>query len=174
MSPAGDVWSLGMTLVEALTQNLPVVRTSQQQDPLYPQSLGEPFLDIARHCLLRRAEGRWKLAQITARLQERPSIPQVQPLPPKAQAPIPASPRPRFARPPMLSAKVRSYATPVAIAVGLALAALLAGPKLCITTQILRKLPPQPNSRALLQRRVNPRHRHRKIQPSRTRRAAVK
>jgi TonB family protein len=30
----------------------------------------------------------------------------------------------------MLSAKVRSYATPVAIAVGLALAALLAGPKL--------------------------------------------
>jgi len=130
MSQAGDVWSLGMTLVEALTQNLPIVRTSEQQDPLYPQSLPEPFLDIARHCLLRRPEGRWTIAQITARLEERASTAQVQPLPPRVQAPVPSPPRQRFVQPPMLSAKARSYVTPVAIAFGLALAVLLVGSKL--------------------------------------------
>ena len=54
VTPAGDVWSLGMTLVETLTQSLPIMRTAQQQDPQYPQSLPEPFLEIARHCLLQR------------------------------------------------------------------------------------------------------------------------
>jgi len=59
MSPASDVWSLGSTLVESMTQNLPVARAANQPEPLVPLTLPEPFLDIARHCLLRDPQERW-------------------------------------------------------------------------------------------------------------------
>ncbi len=130
MSPAGDVWSLGMTLVETLTQNLPIVRTAEQQDPLFPQSLPEPFLDIARHCLIRHPESRWTVAQIAARLEGRVPMPQVQAIPPKVRAPLPAPARRPIARPSRPPAKVRSYAVPIAVGFVLALTAILAGPKL--------------------------------------------
>jgi TonB family protein len=130
VAAAGDVWSLGMTLVETLTQNLPVMRTAQQQDPQFPQSLPEPFLDIAHHCLLRRAEGRWTIAQISARLHERAPVPAIQTVPAKAPAAVPAPARQPMGRPPLLPGKVGSYALPVAIAFALALTAILAGPKL--------------------------------------------
>jgi TonB family protein len=129
-SPAGDVWSLGMTLVETLTQKLPVVRTTDQQDPLFPQSLPEPFLDIARHCLIRHAYGRWTVAQIAARLEERASVPQAQAIPRKVRAPSPEPAQRPIARPSMLSVKLRKYATPIAIGMTLALAAIVEGPAL--------------------------------------------
>ena len=93
VTPAGDVWSLGMTLVETLTQSLPIMRTAQQQDPQYPQSLPEPFLEIARHCLLQRTEGRWTVAQIAGRLNARVPVHQFQAIPVKVQAPSPAPTR---------------------------------------------------------------------------------
>jgi TonB family protein len=130
LSPAGDVWSLGMTLVETLTQNLPVVRTAQQQDPLFPQSLPEPFLEIARHCLIRRAEGRWTVAQIAARLNGRVPVYQAQTIPPKIQAPLRAPSR-RSIRPPLIpTAQLHRYVMPIAIGCALALIAILAVPKL--------------------------------------------
>jgi TonB family protein len=144
-SPAGDVWSLGMTLVEALTQELPVWRADQQQDPLVPQTLPQPFLDIARHCLARRPQDRWTVAQIAARLENRSVVPQVRTMPrsiettpleartpmartPEVRSPAPA-PQPviRPSRPP---AKRPSYAVPLAIGFVLVVAAILAGTKL--------------------------------------------
>jgi TonB family protein len=121
ISPAGDVWSLGMTLVETLTQNLPVVRTAEKQDLLLPQSLQDPFLDIAHHCLRRQPHGRWTVAQIAARLEGRGAMPQV-------QTPLPA-PQP-IARPSGPLAKRRSYAVPIAVGFALVLAAILVGPRL--------------------------------------------
>src|SRR5882762_327395 len=53
LSTASDVWSLGMTLVEALTQRAPVVSPEAKSDSLIPDALPQPFLDIARHALLR-------------------------------------------------------------------------------------------------------------------------
>jgi TonB family protein len=129
-SPAGDVWSLGMTLVEAMTQSLPVMRTAQQQDPLYPQSLPEPFLEIARHCLLQRTEGRWSVAQIAGRLSERTLVHQFQAIPPKVQAPSPAPSRRPIRQPLMPPIKLPKYVMPIAIAGVLVLIAVLAGPKL--------------------------------------------
>jgi len=128
VSPAGDVWSLGMTLVETLAQNLPVVRTPEQQDPLVPQSLQEPFLDIARHCLVRRAEGRWTVAQIATRLKGRAPVSQARIVPPEARTPVRA-PRPiaRQSRPP---AKQRSYTVSIAVGFVVVLVAILAGLKL--------------------------------------------
>lgn len=129
-SPAGDVWSLGMTLVETLTQNLPVVRTAEQQDPLFPQSLPEPFLDIARHSLIRHAYGRWTVPKITARLEDRTPKSQIQTIPPKVQAPLASVGQGPIARPSRLYANLRKYATPIAIGLTLVLTAILEGPTL--------------------------------------------
>jgi len=68
VSPAGDIWSLGLTLVEALTQHLPAVGPSSQ-DPAVPDTLPAIFLDIARHCLQRDLQRRWTVAEIAARLE---------------------------------------------------------------------------------------------------------
>lgn len=129
-STAGDIWSLGMTFVEALTQNLPVTRTGQQQDPLYPQTLPEPFLEIARHCLLQRTENRWTVAQIAGRLNERIPVHQFQAIPSKVQAPSPVRSRRPVRQPLIPVATLRKYAVPGTIAAAIALTAILAAPKL--------------------------------------------
>ena len=69
ISPAGDVWSLGMTLVEGLTQRLPVWERTNQAEPALPSNLPPEFLDLARHCLRRDPQLRWSVADIAARLQ---------------------------------------------------------------------------------------------------------
>jgi TonB family protein len=66
MSPAGDVWSLGVTLVECLTQHVPVWELGK---PRIPDTLPQPFLEIARNCLQIDPRRRWTLADIKARLQ---------------------------------------------------------------------------------------------------------
>jgi TonB family protein len=128
MSPAGDVWSLGMTLVETLTQNLPVVRTAEQRDPLLPQRLEEPFLDIARHCLMRHPQSRWTMAQIAARLEGRAPMSQVPTIPPEVRNPS-LAPEP-IARPSRPPAKRRNYTVPIAAGFVILLVAILAGPRL--------------------------------------------
>jgi TonB family protein len=119
-----------MTLVETLTQKLPVVRTEKQQDPLFSQSLPEPFLEIARHCLIRHAYGRWTVAQIAARLEERAPMTQVQTTPRKVPAPSPGLAQRSIAQRSRLSANLRKHATPIAIGLTLVLAAILEGPAL--------------------------------------------
>ena len=49
LSPAGDVWSLGMTCVEVLTQTLP--QRAPHGDMVLPPSLPPLFGEIASHCL---------------------------------------------------------------------------------------------------------------------------
>ena len=68
LSAASDVWSLGVTLVEVLTQRVPVVPVDLKTDPVVPDTLPQPFLDIARHALLRESKRRWTTAEIAARL----------------------------------------------------------------------------------------------------------
>jgi TonB family protein len=67
ISPAGDVWSLGVTLIESLTQRIPEFQP-RQQEPTVPETLPSPFLDIARHCLRRDPQQRWTVAEIARRL----------------------------------------------------------------------------------------------------------
>jgi serine/threonine protein kinase len=80
ISPAGDVWSLGMTLCEALTQRLPVWERTNQAEPALPSNLPAEFLDLARHCLRRDPQLRWSVTDISARL-----LPHA-PAPPKQMA----------------------------------------------------------------------------------------
>jgi len=73
LSASADVWSLGVTLVEVLTQGQPEWETSAGE-PVVPASLPEPFREIARNCLKRDPNARWTVPQIKLRLnQARPA-----------------------------------------------------------------------------------------------------
>jgi TonB family protein len=89
ISPAGDVWSLGITLVEALTQQLPAAG-SRAQEPVVPDTLPAIFLDIARHCLQRDPQRRWTVEEIGARLNPGSVAPSASAAKP-ASAPSPAN-----------------------------------------------------------------------------------
>src|SRR5438093_1502996 len=65
VSPASDVWSLSVTMVEALSQRAPVGR----EKLFLPNIVPPHFADIARHCLVRDPQSRWTLQVIAAQLQ---------------------------------------------------------------------------------------------------------
>ena len=158
LSPAADVWSLGMTLVETLTQRVPASQPGSPADPLVPDALPQPFLDIARHALRRDPRRRWTIPEIAARLNPAafaataaqtisplavplssvPAVPAAKlPIPgserpsPRAQAqPQAQPPRPQAAKnSPSQSLVLPNYVVPVA-AVLLVIVAIFALPKI--------------------------------------------
>jgi len=112
ISPAGDVWSLGMTLAEALTQRLPVWARKEQEEPVLPEALPAPFFEVIHHCLRRDPQNRWTAADIAARLHQTLPAPQAQTTSRSQDA---------FAK--------RRFIVPT-VAVGLALATILGGVRL--------------------------------------------
>ena len=83
-SPAGDVWSLGVTLVEAMSQHPPL--RSQGADPVVPETLPQPFFEIARECLRPDPKVRSTVADISAVLQPPAKLPAKRPMPKWAYA----------------------------------------------------------------------------------------
>jgi TonB family protein len=114
-SPAGDMWSLGVTLVAALTQRPSPGEAIRQGDPALPETIPAPFLDIARQCLRLDPQRRWAVPDIAARL-------------------LPAS------APPQKSQARARYV--LAVFAALAVGVLLAGPKLLQRSP--GPAPPQP------------------------------
>jgi protein TonB len=68
-SPAGDVWSLGMTLVEVLTQRLPSWDRNAQGEPRAAKPLPPALSEIVRSCLRRDPKRRATIADIASRLK---------------------------------------------------------------------------------------------------------
>jgi TonB family protein len=64
----GDIWSLGVTLVEVLTREPPEWNASERRDPAPPETMPPPFPELARHCLRRDPKNRWSAATILAHL----------------------------------------------------------------------------------------------------------
>jgi TonB family protein len=58
-----------VTLVQVLTQLLPVWDGKDQQAPMLPDALPPPFLEIVRNSLQRNPQRRWTLPEIAAYLQ---------------------------------------------------------------------------------------------------------
>ena len=131
VSPAGDVWSLGMTLVEVLTRHLPARDAAGQGNDLpLPAELPEPFLDIARHSLVQKPEDRWTVTQIAARLENRAPAPAACPRCALRRVRHNRSrPQAAPAQRPHASRHANRYAVPVAVGIVL-LAAILFAPKL--------------------------------------------
>jgi TonB family protein len=71
LTPASDVWSLGMTLVEVLTQHLPEWQPETNRDPVVPGNLPAPYLEIARQCLRIEPQRRMSVVDIAAPLNAR-------------------------------------------------------------------------------------------------------
>jgi TonB family protein len=101
-SQAGDVWALGVTLVEALTQRAPqqaAAASANAGEVQVPETLPQPFLDIARHSLQVDPRRRWSVAEVSTCLNPaaKPPAPSVaagmlDPVKPAATKPAVAAP----------------------------------------------------------------------------------
>jgi TonB family protein len=92
---AADVWSLGVTLVESLTQRPSAWTTAARGEPILREVLPSPFDDIARHCLQADPHRRWKITDIANVLSPQETVkPKAQPsraaTPARAATPISA------------------------------------------------------------------------------------
>lgn len=109
VSPACDMWSLGITLVECLSEHLPKLQNGSREEISLPADLPAPFLDLARHCLIRDPLRRWNVADLKSRLHRNHFAdegaaapfhrvsPAVSPKPAELPKPV------KLAKPPMLS-----------------------------------------------------------------------
>ncbi|HTW47778.1 MAG TPA: TonB family protein [Acidobacteriaceae bacterium] len=73
MSPASDLWSLGVVLAEALTQRPPLWDGSRGEEPVVPASIPSPFFGIVRECLRVDPARRCTLSGVRASLESAPA-----------------------------------------------------------------------------------------------------
>jgi len=79
ISPASDIWDLGATLVEALTQRAPTAAGSAVNLP-------KPYAGIVNHCLVKEPANRWTIRDITAAISGQAEAPRaVEPKPGKIE-----------------------------------------------------------------------------------------
>ena len=106
ISAAADVWSLGVTLVEALTQRTPVVRGQMDVELPVPETIPPPYLEIARHSLQLDPSRRASLKEISTLLNPGATTPHHEPIlhtdihTPAAQHPETPVPAPEHREPP--------------------------------------------------------------------------
>ena len=101
ISTAGDVWGLGITLVEALTQAPPAWSRDTTETVALPANLAPEFVDIAQRCLERDPAHRPTIAELVAQSkQATPAIPATPatPAPPESVAPPPGLNEPLVTR----------------------------------------------------------------------------
>jgi TonB family protein len=157
LTPASDVWSLGITLVEVLTQRVPVLPPGVDSNFVLPDTFPQPFLDITRHALLREPRRRWTIAEIAARMNPTavaaaaghsqssstasplavplspvPAVPAAKLQSPRYEAPAPkasSSHQPSAAAQPKQTLVLPNYVVPVGVVL-LVLVAIFALPKI--------------------------------------------
>jgi len=144
-SQAADMWSLGVTLVEALTQQTPAHSAGRA---VVPKNMTQPFRDIAERCLRQEVKTRWTITHVTDRMspdwrdpqsemQSPPArqVPKPAPIVAKAPSKQPANrPAPTSVRTRESEAKWRAF-VPAAVIVVVAVIALIAAPKILNRSQ---------------------------------------
>jgi TonB family protein len=106
ISAAADVWQLGMTLIEVLTQHLPGWDRARRAAPPVPAVVPEPFREIAGHCLEADAGKRWTVRKILDRVE----VDGVEAVPRRSERVEPARPGPGLAEPEKLASGAASAA----------------------------------------------------------------
>ena len=86
LAPSADVWALGVTLAEVLTQRLPAWNRAQATPPKLPEGIAEPFRAIVSRCLQMDPRQRATVGEIAAQME--PSRPKIE----KAAMPVSAIP----------------------------------------------------------------------------------
>jgi serine/threonine protein kinase len=73
MSTAGDIWGLGITLVEALTQTPPAWSRERSEGVSLPANLAPEFVDTVQRCLNRDPGQRPAIAELVAQFKQTPA-----------------------------------------------------------------------------------------------------
>jgi TonB family protein len=68
VSPTADMWSLGVTIVEALTQRTPTIKNQMRAELPVPETIPPPYLAIARRCVQLDPSRRANLQEISTLL----------------------------------------------------------------------------------------------------------
>jgi TonB family protein len=113
VSAPGDVWSLGITVLEALNQRIPTAELIEQRPIQLPEGSPSALRDMVTHCLDMDPRARWTVTDLRGRLRA-PA-----PTSDMLETPVSSSERPA----------ARRYLIP-AILVFLLLLGIWAGPKL--------------------------------------------
>src|SRR6202140_2195136 len=93
VSTAGDIWGLGITLVEALTQTPPAWSQESSKSVSLPANLAPEFVDTIQRCLNRDPAQRPAIAELLAQFkQASPATLPSAVLPPSAVPPPSAAP----------------------------------------------------------------------------------
>jgi TonB family protein len=77
ISAAGDIWSLGVTLVEALTQRPPAWGEERSEAASWPPTLPPAFADTVQRCLSRNPAHRPTAIELSAQFRGVPQAPVV-------------------------------------------------------------------------------------------------
>jgi serine/threonine protein kinase len=71
---ASDIWDLGITLVEALTQRTPIWTDERSETAILPVALPLGFVDTVRRCLSRNPANRPTVMELEARYKPAPHL----------------------------------------------------------------------------------------------------
>jgi TonB family protein len=77
LSPAGDIWALGITMVEALTQHVPASPDKQSASACLPTTLAPAFVDTIQRCLSHDPGSRPTAIDLEAQSKPAPQAPGV-------------------------------------------------------------------------------------------------
>ncbi len=83
ISTAGDIWGLGITLAEALTQTPPAWSRERSESVPLPANLAPEFVDTVQRCLNRDPAQRPAIAELVAQFKQAPPA-----TPPSAAPPV--------------------------------------------------------------------------------------
>ncbi len=123
ISAAGDIWALGITMIEALTQHPPAWPDERSGTVLLPAGLPPTLADVVRRCLSRNPAERATAGELEAERKQPPRAPVTSIGEPVASAP------PDRAAPPKNSSN-RRWIIPTIATLLIVLAAVWAGSRL--------------------------------------------